>query len=315
MERLVILLERPADFAAPLLTRAALDAVCARPDITLAGICVRQPKNYPRLVWRHLRDESQRRFRRWRNDQPDPGYRQPWPLDLHRLARQAGARVLSPPHQDLNHPDFVAELRTVVRPTLALTLLCGQRYGRELLEALGYAVNYHNGQLPGYRGLHATSWEIYRGAATTGFTFHRMDEQLDCGPTLLTGDLPITATTDLWALESAKARAAAALLPQLLDLMRSRAPGRPQPAGGKYFSGKDSTALRTIADPGAFTSQELARRLRAFGTLFLPAAGRWFAVARFETAAAGVTPAHFQTADGIWLRAVNPGRLKHFQPA
>jgi hypothetical protein len=101
MERLVILLEHSADFAAPLLTRAALDAVCARHDITLAGICVRRPKSHPRLVWRHLQNGWRLRFRRWWGNQADPGHRQPWPLDLHRTARRADCRVLTPPHHDL----------------------------------------------------------------------------------------------------------------------------------------------------------------------------------------------------------------------
>jgi hypothetical protein len=316
MERLVILLERPSDFVVPLLTRATLDAVCARHDITLAGICVRRPKSYPRLVWRHLQNGWRLRFRRWWKNQADPGYRLSWPLDLHRMARCADCRVLTPPHHDLNHPGFVAGLRTVVRPTLALTLLCGQRYGRELLGALGYAVNYHNGQLPEYRGLHATSWEIYRGAAATGFTFHRMVEQLDCGPILLASSLPIPVAANLWTLEYAKAQAAAALLPQLLELMMARAPGKPQSGAGNYYSGKDNTAIRTIADPATLTSGELARRLQAFGSLFLPANGRWFAAAQLEPTTPCTTRArtpHFQAADGVWLRAVRLRRLKHFK--
>ena len=252
MDRLVLLLEQPATLVAPILVRAVVAAVRARADITLAGIVVRWPKSYPRVLHLYLRNELRRHSRPWT----------PWPPNLRRLAP-----LLHPPAGNLNHPDFVARLRAEGRPTLALSLLCGQRFGDELLAVLGWPVNYHNGQLPSYRGLFATSWELYQGAPTAGFAFHRMTAQFDAGPVLLAGALPVTPTVTRRALEQAKARAAAGLLPQLLAAMVARHPGTPQPPGGHYYSAADRAALRTVADPAALPAAERERRCRAFGRL------------------------------------------------
>lgn len=46
------------------------------------------------------------------------------------------------------------------------------------------AINYHDGPLPAYAGVHATFWAIVNGEKTHGITWHVMDSGLDTGPIL-----------------------------------------------------------------------------------------------------------------------------------
>jgi len=48
-----------------------------------------------------------------------------------------------------------------------------------------FVINYHDRLLPYYKGLRATAWSIYYGEKVTGFTFHIVDEKVDCGNILI----------------------------------------------------------------------------------------------------------------------------------
>lgn len=309
MDRLVILLEEPASFASTLLTRAALDAVRERTDIKVVGICVRRPKSYHRLTRRHLQNAAKRTLNHWLGQPLPVGRVPPWPLNLPSIGRRDGFPVLSPPQQNLNHPDFIAQLRASIHPTMALTFVCSQRYERELLKTLGYSVNYHNGILPGYRGVYTTSWSIYRRACETGFTFHRMDERLDTGPILHTVAVPVGVRATILDLEWEKALAATRYLPRLLEKMVHRDPGVPQQGEGRYYSKRDGERLRTIAQPSSFTADELARRLQAFASLWMRLDHRWFAVTKLDTPT-GSGRFCFESADGVRLCASRVHVLK-----
>ena len=43
------------------------------------------------------------------------------------------------------------------------------------------AINFHDGPLPRYAGLHATSWALFNGEKTHGVTWHLMDSTIDTG--------------------------------------------------------------------------------------------------------------------------------------
>ncbi|KKN17157.1 hypothetical protein LCGC14_0968570 [marine sediment metagenome] len=122
----------------------------------------------------------------------------------------------------------------------ALSVACPQRFGKDLLEACRYPVNYHNGLLPKYRGLYSMSWPFYFGESYTGFTFHRMVEAFDEGNMLLHGALDINGAKDFWEVlrtEVAKTRKAATMLPELLAMMGRKEEGVTQ-GKGRYFGQK-----------------------------------------------------------------------------
>lgn len=53
------------------------------------------------------------------------------------------------------------------------------------------AINVHNGPLPQYAGVHATSWAILNGETSHGVTWHVMDEGIDTGDILEQVRFPI----------------------------------------------------------------------------------------------------------------------------
>jgi methionyl-tRNA formyltransferase/acyl carrier protein len=52
---------------------------------------------------------------------------------------------------------------------------------RTLLRPRSCCINFHNGPLPRYAGVHATSWAIFNGETTHGVTWHVMSEAIDAG--------------------------------------------------------------------------------------------------------------------------------------
>jgi methionyl-tRNA formyltransferase len=240
----------------------------------------------------------------------------------HRQARRAGRTLRSvcrrfrvpivvPPGRRVNAPAFVEPLRTDLRPTCALSLLCPQIFSSELLAACKRPVNYHYGLLPAYRGLRATSWSVYRGDATTGFAYHHMTEGIDEGPVLLKGALPVRPGATSVELGWEKTRLAAARMADVLDSMVAADPGRPQQGTPGYFSRSDLSAVTGIAEPRALTEDELQRRLRAFGLLRLELPGASYPVTRLRRVGprrARRPALAFTTRDGI---AMEPDRLRY----
>ena len=52
---------------------------------------------------------------------------------------------------------------------------------QRLLDRARYAINFHDGPLPGYAGLNVTSWALLDGAAEHGVTWHLMTADVDAG--------------------------------------------------------------------------------------------------------------------------------------
>lgn len=314
--RVVIFTSRESGVAAVLI-RAAAAALAARPDLELAAFCLTESKPYLRALRRHALERAARII----GSVLGPGRRRgpvpPLPISIQRLARRHRAEMLVPPEGDINHPDFIARLRSQIRPTIALAFYCFQRFGPDLLDVFAHAVNYHNGLLPWYRGLGATAWSRYNGETETGFTFHRMDRELDRGPILLEGTIPFGPDDRTDDLDLAKAEAAAACLPRVLSAVVDGDPGTPQGEGGRYYSRKDRLAMTRIPDPALLSGAELAKRLEAFGRLEMRIAGRWHAVTRLRPAprssheGSGLPGCglRFQTSDGATLEPVRPRRI------
>jgi len=282
MDRLAIFLDDLSGGLSTFLLRETLRAASARSDVAVVAVCVRKHKPYHRLCFQYVLKRFRRRVRRFWADVPPDRVLIPKPLDLPRLARHGRFRVVVPSSGDFNEPTFVDELQTAVRPTMAFCLLCSQRFGPRLLETLQYPVNYHNGTLPNYRGLYATSWSLYYGEKESGYAFHRMNAEFDRGPILLEGRVPIETDILVGELEWKKTTAAAACLPQVLDLMVARVPGTPQQGEGRYFSRRDFTRIQTIENPKELSQTEIHRRLRAFGALQIYYGNRWHKVSRAE---------------------------------
>lgn len=192
-----------------------------------------------------------------------------WMLTVGSVARRARAPLWVPDGRDVNHPEFVSRLRHEHPGTVAVVFECLQVFGPDLLACFDMAINYHNGRLPDYRGLGATSWSVYRGEDESGFTFHRMDAGIDTGPILVTGSVRVGEQATTATVEAAKTSAAVTVLPRLLETIRRRDPGRLQDGPGSYFSGQHLKRMRKVDRPDLLSGEELRRRLRAFGVVSL----------------------------------------------
>ena len=214
---------------------------------------------------------------------------------LYQVAQRHGVPVIVPSGRDINSAEFIASLRTEWRPTLALSLGCIQIFSSELLQSFEMAVNYHNGYLPDYRGLLATSWSMYRREQHTGYAYHVMDTGIDTGPILIRGKLPIPSDGTSSRVRLQKSRQAAADAPAVLDHMVRRSPGQHQQETGSYFSGRDHQRITAISDPGQLSAAELFHRLRCFEVLNMRIRDRIYEVTALRDGTQGLS---FRTSDG-----------------
>jgi methionyl-tRNA formyltransferase len=285
MDKLIIFTSG-VPFVPTVLTEATLEAVRCRDDVEITSICV---PDYPKLhdiMCRRALIVVSRKIKSFFDSSQKRKYATPWPIKLHGLGRQHNVEVLVPPHQDINHPRFVEQLKTVVKPTMALSYYCLQRFSPGLLDAFEYAANYHSGLLPKYKGLRATCWSVYHGEKQTGFTFHRMSKDFDEGAILLQGTVPVRSDDSILDLEFEKAIAAKKCIPRLIEMMVNREAGQAQTGEGSYFSKKDLLEVTRVDEPSRHSSTELMKRLRAFGFLNIKINGRWYMVTKLETMSA-----------------------------
>jgi len=235
----------------------------------------------------------------------------PRPVFIDRWARRLGFSIIVPPDAGINDPDFLAKIRTEFEPTVAISCVCLEKFSPELLATFEYAVNYHNGLLPNYKGIKATAWSVYNNEQETGFTFHRMNEFLDEGETLIQRALPVTPQAKTIDLDLLKARQAAEVVPDTLEMILERDPGTPQIGQGSYYSKKDKLNIQKIPDPSEISSEELIRRLRAFGDLLVQIDGNWCTVTKLAGPWSEVGKRRklsFQTSDRVYFR---PTRINY----
>jgi len=133
-----------------------------------------------------------------------------------------------------------------------------------------------------------------------------MNENIDEGPILFQGTVPVNPDSNIYDLELEKAIVAARSIPHLLDAIVRGDPGVPQEGNARYFSSKDVLAVTRISSPSLLSSLELAKRLRAFGSLELRIAGKWqrvTGVKEVQGDRGGHSPLRFRTCDGVLMEA------------
>jgi methionyl-tRNA formyltransferase len=99
------------------------------------------------------------------------------------------------------------------------------------------AVNGHPSLLPRYRGPIPVGWAIRNGETAIGYTYHRMDAELDTGAILAQETIPLGDEHSWEELVPKLAECVGRLLPQALARIEEGDPGDPQPEGaGEYQS-------------------------------------------------------------------------------
>lgn len=309
MERLILLTDE-MQYISPLLVPTLLDCVDQRSDVEIVAVCVPQRRSELQLEWqwrlRCLERSIQKRVVGQKSLWPWPEPR--W---LRKLTRKFSLPIIAPPSGNFADPQFIETLRKSYQPTMIINCYCLKKFPAELLALTDIAVNYHNGKLPEYRGVRATNLSVYYGDNITGFAFHRMTEELDDGPLLVEGNVPVASDMSVFDLEHAKAIVAAQSFPEVLEAMIAREPGKPQQGKVGYFSRTDWRTIRTIVVPGDFSTEEILRRLRAFSLLKITIKGRIYDVTGLTQTTPGSGSHSFETADGIWLRPTHYGFLPY----
>ena len=108
---------------------------------------------------------------------------------LEQAAGAAGVPYLDAPN--LNDPPILAAMRAA-RPTYIVSVNNFRILGEDCLAIPQRgAINFHDGPLPRYGGVHPCSWAILRGEETHGVTWHVVERGLDTGPILAQSHFPI----------------------------------------------------------------------------------------------------------------------------
>jgi methionyl-tRNA formyltransferase len=107
------------------------------------------------------------------------------------------------------------------------------RYGAEPFSALVDAAAL----LPKLRGPNPIGWALRNGDAEIGFTYHRMDEDLDTGAILAQGSAPLADAEGPEDVVTRIVGLAAALLPQALARVEAGDPGDVQDASEASHAG------------------------------------------------------------------------------
>jgi methionyl-tRNA formyltransferase len=124
------------------------------------------------------------------------------------------------------------------------------------------AINGHPSLLPRYRGPSPVAWAIRSGDDEIGFTFHRMDEELDTGAILAQGVIPLADEHTHEELEEKYATVAGEVFPRALARVEAGDPGEPQDesvASYQSFFGDDYVWI----DP-AKPAIEIYRQVKAW---------------------------------------------------
>jgi methionyl-tRNA formyltransferase len=100
------------------------------------------------------------------------------------------------------------------------------------------SINHHPALLPRHRGPIPFAWTLRSGDPEWGFTWHRMDAELDTGNILVQGTLPIEDDdVDIAEFGPKLLQVGLDLLPRALERVAAGDPGDPQHAAGATWAG------------------------------------------------------------------------------
>ncbi len=135
------------------------------------------------------------------------------------------------------------------------------------------AINFHDGPLPRYAGLHATSWALFNGEKSHGVTWHLMESAIDTGAIVRQRRFAVAEDETALSLNLKCFEAGFAALAEMVpDLVWGTIQGTPQDSAQRtYCAGSSRPAAGGILDWGrrGEESQAMARGTD-FGPYFNP---------------------------------------------
>jgi methionyl-tRNA formyltransferase len=152
------------------------------------------------------------------------------------LARRHGIRLV--PTSSVNDAEFVRRIRAL-QPDVIVSVAAPEIFRDEMLASarLG-CINIHSGELPAYRGMMPTFWQMLYGESHATVTVHEMARELDAGAILGTVEYPIRERDTLDRVMTETKREGARLMIRVLrELAAGAAAGRPlDMANAAYYS-------------------------------------------------------------------------------
>ena len=122
------------------------------------------------------------------------------------------------PHVRVAHKDEGQMIKLFEAYRVDLIILAG--YMRVLKKPDSFTapiINVHPSLLPKYKGLNAVEQALDSGDDVTGCTVHYVTEELDGGPIIMQGEVPIMPDDDVISLTKAIQRREYALLPSAIE--------------------------------------------------------------------------------------------------
>lgn len=163
------------------------------------------------------------------------------------MARRRGVPIIETP--SVNDPEYIARIRDL-RPDIIMSVAGPEIFSAELLASARFGcINIHSGQLPTYRGMLPTFWQLLNGEPAAMITVHRMVEKLDAGEVLATAAFALRKRDSLdRVMRGAKQEGARLFVRVLRDLRNGKATGQKLDMGqAGYFhfpTPEDARAFR-----------------------------------------------------------------------
>ena len=164
--------------------------------------------------------------------------------------------------------EHIAPLLRASEPDLVLCLGFPWKIPADALAVPRHGwMNGHPSFLPHYRGPNPVAWAIRRGDREIGFTFHRMDRELDTGALLAQGTIELGDEHSWEELEPKLIDLLGQLLPRALARIDADDPGDDQDGEGSYqsFFGPDYVWIDWAEPADAIYRQVKAWRFASEG--------------------------------------------------
>ncbi len=142
--------------------------------------------------------------------------------DIGSLALARGLQVIRP--TSVNSSEFIEQVRSE-KPDLIVSVAAPEIFKSPLLSvpAIG-CLNIHSGELPAYRGMMPTFWQMLEGRDHVTVTIHEMVPKLDAGGVVATHEFPISGADSLdRVIRGTKQSGARLMLSVLADIAKTRA--------------------------------------------------------------------------------------------
>jgi methionyl-tRNA formyltransferase len=209
----------------------------------------------------------------------------------------------------------MAPLMRAVEPDL---MLCWGFPWRIPADALAVprlaSVNCHPALLPRHRGPIPLAWAIRDDLGAYGVTWHRMDAELDTGPILAQGTVPMEDDDfEIQVVGPRLGAVALGLLPRVLERVAAGDPGDPQPTEGTSWAGYFGEDYATVdwSQPARAIHNQVRAWALSFGSpVDGPIAeidGRRVRLTRTSLSDPGGDARRMNAGDGpIWVVAFEP---------